>query len=1188
RQTWSDFDVRGRALRETTFLPAAGGSPSSYATTFEYDGLDRRTAVIDGLLNRRELAYDVRGNVLRETAPGSFVTAYAYDGLDRLTQATRPSGIAVSYDYVDGVDASEVRYVDAKNQVTTSAYDGLGRLKTRTYPDGTSEAFAYDAAGNATGLTLADGTTLAQTYDDIGRLTQRLIAPAAGLGGHTTESFGYDAVHRMTSSDLQGLHTAYAYDGLSRLKSETTLGRSVAMAYDPAGQRTGLTMPSGTQLSRAWTELGQLDALQASGGSSAAVAYDWQGAMAFGKRLSSSTGQETVTGAWTRDAAQRVETSSFESAADAKLLEEWIGRDGRGLITSHSYGDRGRQGWIREYDAAGRLVEQTASRFSSTGQAEGAAAQWTSNGTGFTFTFDAAENLLQQDVELSCGEKTIDTPLDGSGRNRPGSVDGVPLAYDANGYLIEKGDLHFTYDYRGLLVEVRRETSPGTFETVAAYGYDASNRRVTRAVGGQTWHTVWEGWQAVEEYLVEPDGDVLMSRRVYGADIDEVIGLQVRPTPASADLVGYTPIYDQVGNLVVLADDTGEPVERYDYSPFGERFIWSDSTPPAVEQVLFQDGQLVLELTEEVLPEKLAAALASGSLSLTNITKGLEIGLTLSYPVTSGRNARHRLVFDLAPPAAPSDRESGDQLQLTLPSSAFVDFFDNAMPVDPVIPSFAWQPAGLAVVLDTAAPELLDACLVGTKLRLELSETPDLALAAAAFHLNGAEIAWTLLADGYTLESTSAIAGGDHTLSFTGTPLDLAGTAMATGQLDFTGNTGPIWSAPLPGEIGVIPGEYAARSAAGNPFGFKGLPIDLETGFYYVRHRYYDPETGRFITPDPLGYVDGPSMYQFALNSPVNYRDPLGLESAEIRSRQKAYQQLGVDSLEVDKAQAESVAAALGRSARFGAIELTAANEAILRSPLTFSDSIRSLARAPSRILDCVAYIEYCGPDIWDKVRSFDARRELRAFVDAPLDQHAEAWGAALGNAALNGVAIRVQAALPAAPTAITTQVNLADKIASRTLTRDEWNEFYRDLRLAAREGAEAVRRLPSRQRGPVVSVVLDARTGQSFYANNALVLPENLHPLLDSRLNTLLREGDFQALRSQADSLGNWVHSTPGAHAEIHALNQALWAREAAGVAISLDEIFMANRWLSRGAGPVPRCGYCEPLSAGVNALTD
>ncbi|MEM1181669.1 MAG: Ig-like domain-containing protein [Acidobacteriota bacterium] len=106
RQTWSDFDVRGRALRETTFLPAAGGSPSSYETTFEYDGLDRRTAVIDGLLNRHELAYDVRGNVLRETAPGSFVTAYAYDGLDRLTQATRPSGIAVSYDYVDGVDAA--------------------------------------------------------------------------------------------------------------------------------------------------------------------------------------------------------------------------------------------------------------------------------------------------------------------------------------------------------------------------------------------------------------------------------------------------------------------------------------------------------------------------------------------------------------------------------------------------------------------------------------------------------------------------------------------------------------------------------------------------------------------------------------------------------------------------------------------------------------------------------------------------------------------------------------------------------------------------------------------------------------------------------------------------------------------------------------------------------------------------
>jgi hypothetical protein len=43
------------------------------------------------------------------------------------------------------------------------------------------------------------------------------------------------------------------------------------------------------------------------------------------------------------------------------------------------------------------------------------------------------------------------------------------------------------------------------------------------------------------------------------------------------------------------------------------------------------------------------------------------------------------------------------------------------------------------------------------------------------------------------------------------------------------------------------------------------------------RNRYYDPEIGRFITADPMGYTDGPSMYQFAGYSPANFGDPMGL-----------------------------------------------------------------------------------------------------------------------------------------------------------------------------------------------------------------------------------------------------------------------------------------------------------------------
>jgi RHS repeat-associated protein len=57
---------------------------------------------------------------------------------------------------------------------------------------------------------------------------------------------------------------------------------------------------------------------------------------------------------------------------------------------------------------------------------------------------------------------------------------------------------------------------------------------------------------------------------------------------------------------------------------------------------------------------------------------------------------------------------------------------------------------------------------------------------------------------------------------------------------------------------------------------FQGQRYDEESGLYYFKNRYYDPETGRFITRDPSGMVDGPNLYAFVNNNPINYVDPLG------------------------------------------------------------------------------------------------------------------------------------------------------------------------------------------------------------------------------------------------------------------------------------------------------------------------
>lgn len=52
---------------------------------------------------------------------------------------------------------------------------------------------------------------------------------------------------------------------------------------------------------------------------------------------------------------------------------------------------------------------------------------------------------------------------------------------------------------------------------------------------------------------------------------------------------------------------------------------------------------------------------------------------------------------------------------------------------------------------------------------------------------------------------------------------------------------------------------------------------DTETGLHYNHHRYYDPDLGRYLSPDPLGLVAGPNPYVYAGNDPVNHVDPTGL-----------------------------------------------------------------------------------------------------------------------------------------------------------------------------------------------------------------------------------------------------------------------------------------------------------------------
>ena len=72
----------------------------------------------------------------------------------------------------------------------------------------------------------------------------------------------------------------------------------------------------------------------------------------------------------------------------------------------------------------------------------------------------------------------------------------------------------------------------------------------------------------------------------------------------------------------------------------------------------------------------------------------------------------------------------------------------------------------------------------------------------------------------------------------------------------------------------------ASHIANVNPLRYRGYYYDVETGFYYLQSRYYDPEVGRFINADGLVStgqgVLGYNMYAYCGNNPVNRADPTG------------------------------------------------------------------------------------------------------------------------------------------------------------------------------------------------------------------------------------------------------------------------------------------------------------------------
>ncbi|WP_434596755.1 RHS repeat-associated core domain-containing protein [Streptomyces sp. A5-4] len=830
---------------------------SQIPTQFFYDERLRITSWEDTNGSRYNYTYDERDRCISQGGEARHLThAFAYD-LEapawpgcRVTEATTAEG-ATSRFVVDEhclivaeVDpmGGEVRTSYDANQNITAFTDQLGRMTRISHnrlgqpiavvgPDGAIIRYEYGALNLTKMIALPDGTCWRYTYDDFGNCTS-VTDPS---GNNSRSTYSWTGVP-LTVTDALGHRTVVRCNSAGLpLELIDHLGFSTVWQRDIFGRTTARTDELDSTTRFAWSVEGLLVHRVLADGSSESWAHDGEG------NCTSHTDQLRQVSRYEYTHFDLLSTSTAPGGAryhfsyDTSLrLVEVL--NPLGLA------------WGYRYDAAGRLISETDFDGRTITYAHDAAgrliARTNALGQSIVYEYDVRGQLVRKDV---CGavtefeydvlgnlaraisaESSLLLERDRSGNLVAETVDERTLAsvYDETGRRTNRltpagATSNWTYDESGFLA---RLTASGR---AIDFDRDIKGREITRRVGTNLTldHAFDELGRLVTQSVATRNGHTIGHRAYTYRSDGHLTGIDDALTGKRSFDV------DVAGR--VTAVHAANWTETYAYDAAGNQ-IESDwpRTHPGHEATgvrsysgtrIISAGHVRYEYDE------------LGRTTLRQKTRLSRKPDTWRYEW----DAEDRLTSVITPDGTrwlytydPLGRRTS-KLRLAP---------DDETVVERVV--FTWDGTTLCEQTTTS-----------TSLPNSVTLTWD--------HQGFAPIAQA--------ERISAVDEPQHEVDsrFFAIVTDLIG--KPTELLDENGGIAWRARATLWGTT-----AWATNSSAYTPLRFPGQYHDPETGLHYNYFRHYDPETARYLSPDPLGLEPAPNPVAF-VDNPHAWADPLGL-----------------------------------------------------------------------------------------------------------------------------------------------------------------------------------------------------------------------------------------------------------------------------------------------------------------------